>query len=864
MTNSNNHVNIMPGFSIILAVNTSNSNIDHIFKLLRKLSAMKQKLEIIVVDMANVERSIKNKKDNQSRYNRRFRYKHCPGASIGDAFKAGIAIAAMEWVLLLDHVGTIPKQFFEKCERHLKKKPLLDLLLVYSDINGNTAPTSEKSYQEEVHGNEFITAEQLDMELQKSIAGLFRRELLMVMDFEFLSYVRSGLQIIAITALYLLRNRDSNIGILNVSNKILNNLVSWWEPNRAFWEDPGTYDAALKHGYLALLQRGCSEDGKVPLWLQKTVLLDLQYYFKTDMGERSPTVVVTEPMANVFHKFINEIMRYINVEAIEFLSSRSVYVEVIHALFSYKALICYSPVAIDSYDHQQGLIRLSYYCHGTKPLEDFLLDGHAVAPVYSKYRACNFFRRKLLQERIVWLSAGQAKKLIVQLDGKAASIMPGKKRFISNSGLSSNNSFILLSTIRSTHPPGRAELKSFPSGFRGIKIRLVRWLARTVLVRSIFKDAWVFSDREDEADDNAEHFYRWIRKYHPEINAWFLLSRSSDDWGRLKEEGFRLISTIWLRKLLILNSRYNISSQLDYVSEGLSTDFYGDLMRFLFVFLGHGINQNDQSHWYNNNEIDLIVAATPAEYSAFSANDTPYYFTRKNTILSGLPRFDSLLAKAAQTKVEEINYVLIMPTWRGSLVDDRSKLKPSHEIHGALCESDYIKSWRRLLSSEELQSVATRHSLKIVFMPHPSALSYLDEFKIPEHVKVFTKKNISIQQLFCRTAVMITDYSSVAFEMGFLHRPVIYYQFDWDQFYGGAHNWREGYFKYDRDGFGPVVKTQNELISELEKYLINNRQPSDTFLKRMETAFPNRDGQACRRLYNKLCSLQINNMKSRL
>ena len=36
---------------------------------------------------------------------------------------------------------------------------------------------------------------------------------------------------------------------------------------------------------------------------------------------------------------------------------------------------------------------------------------------------------------------------------------------------------------------------------------------------------------------------------------------------------------------------------------------------------------------------------------------------------------------------------------------------------------------------------------------------------------------------------MITDYSSVAFDFGFLYKPVIYYQFDKERFLGkdGSH-----------------------------------------------------------------------------
>ena len=46
--------------------------------------------------------------------------------------------------------------------------------------------------------------------------------------------------------------------------------------------------------------------------------------------------------------------------------------------------------------------------------------------------------------------------------------------------------------------------------------------------------------------------------------------------------------------------------------------------------------------------------------------------------------------------------------------------------------------------------------------------------------------------------------SSVAFDFAYLGKPVIYAQFDKEEFYE-KHDYKAGYFNYERDGFGEVV-----------------------------------------------------------
>ena len=101
---------------------------------------------------------------------------------------------------------------------------------------------------------------------------------------------------------------------------------------------------------------------------------------------------------------------------------------------------------------------------------------------------------------------------------------------------------------------------------------------------------------------------------------------------------------------------------------------------------------------------------------------------------------------------------------------------------------------------------------------------------------------------------MITDYSSVAFEMGMLEKPVIYYQFDENDFFK-EHGIQKGYFDYRKDGFGPVVTAECVLLEELKTLLANDALPQEPYKTRSAETFAFRDQNNCERVYKAIIAL---------
>ena len=94
----------------------------------------------------------------------------------------------------------------------------------------------------------------------------------------------------------------------------------------------------------------------------------------------------------------------------------------------------------------------------------------------------------------------------------------------------------------------------------------------------------------------------------------------------------------------------------------------------------------------------------------------------------------------------------------------------------------------------------------------------------------------------------MTDYSSVAFDFGYMRKPVIYYQFDDIKYY--KNHYPKGYYKYSDDGFGEVIYGENELLRKL-KYITKNTQ-KNKYLDRCNKFFRLYDIKNSLRIYKSI------------
>ncbi len=354
-------------------------------------------------------------------------------------------------------------------------------------------------------------------------------------------------------------------------------------------------------------------------------------------------------------------------------------------------------------------------------------------------------------------------------------------------------------------------------------------------------------DRDTEAHDNAEHLYRYLRAHHEEINAWFVLDRTSRDWSRLAADGFRLVEHGSLRHALALAQCLElVSSQIDhYVT---NPPFMAWLRRrpWWFTWLQHGVIQSDLSGWLNGKRPRTVVTTTPAEHRSLTS--PPYVWTENEVVLTGQPRHDALVRAAARTSEEERTLVVFMPTWRSWLLAG-SGIGNMRVPRPGFADSPYVRNWAGVLRSPSVREAAERRGLELVLMPHPNMAPHLAALDVPKYVRVASYADDDVQDVLAHASHVITDYSSIAFDAALIGRPVMYFQFDYDVVHSGAdHIGVTGYFDYRRDGFGPVVSTLSECESVLARLIEAGKSLAEPYATRVLETFTLRDGRACERV----------------
>ncbi len=368
-----------------------------------------------------------------------------------------------------------------------------------------------------------------------------------------------------------------------------------------------------------------------------------------------------------------------------------------------------------------------------------------------------------------------------------------------------------------------------------------------------FNNSWLLMDKDNQADDNAEHFYRYLAQTHPEINTYFILQKSSHDWDRLEKEGFDLVGFgTDEHAAALLRADHFMSSHADnYVANYLPRKWFRDIIKSKFTFLQHGVILHDLSAWLNPKYIDCFLTTSPLEYDSIGGDLSQYKFTKKEVVLTGLPRHDTLLL--GKNYLEKM--ILIMPTWRHYLVGEQVGMGADRKINNNFENTDYAQYWKALLHSKRLKKLVQSYGYTVIFAPHANIQPYLDIFDMPEHITMYAHEMYSIQKLFQKAAIMITDYSSVAFEMGVLKRGSIYYQFDYDMVFGGEHTSKEGYFNYQKDGFGPVCYNTSDLLNALEIFLKAGGEMDQKYKKRIEEFFAFHDTDNCKRVLEAIRNL---------
>jgi len=365
------------------------------------------------------------------------------------------------------------------------------------------------------------------------------------------------------------------------------------------------------------------------------------------------------------------------------------------------------------------------------------------------------------------------------------------------------------------------------------------------------KPIWIVSDRPDMADDNGLHMFRYLIENEKNAKIYFAISKSSNDYKKVKRIGKVLCPNTFTYKMKFLHADKIISSQAnEFVLDafGKNKQCIKDLYKYDFVFLQHGIIKDDLSEWLHkqNKNITMFVTSSKKEYDSIVNGN--YAYDQNVVKLTGLPRYDKL-----KTGEEPNKQILIMPTWRKKLAGKEINNLGEREYNTEFKESDYYKFYNKLINDKRLIEVMSKKGYTGRFCIHPIFKKQYIDFEENEYIKIVKDLN-DYQKEFKESKLLITDFSSVAFDFAYLKKPIIYTQFDTDTFFEG-HMYIKGYFDYEKDGLGEVCYDYEATVQNIIKLIENDCRLDKKYEDRINKFYYKFDDKNCERVYKEILKL---------
>ena len=368
------------------------------------------------------------------------------------------------------------------------------------------------------------------------------------------------------------------------------------------------------------------------------------------------------------------------------------------------------------------------------------------------------------------------------------------------------------------------------------------------------QDIWLLSEKNSEARDNGYHLYQYLVMKHPECCFYYVIKKGSPDENKLSADRVIYYNS-WRHCYYSFLAKNQVGGQVHfnrpyYKESRLSKILYNIFVRKdqQRVFLHHGICKDNipQAYDYRQSKYTLMISGAKPEYDYFKKI---YSLPDDKIALTGLPRFDNLYDWKSAAKRQ----ILIMPTFRRALApaDSRLPIARVEELE-RFERSEFCKTYVSLLNNNTLRAFIEETKVNLIFYLHFTFQPYRPVFERlvnpHKYIKIANRLEFDVQQLLLESKLLITDFSSVFFDFAYMGKPLIYYQFDKDEYRKG--HYAEGYFVYERDGFGPVIKEENSLIPQIIKTINNDFVVSEEYSKKSSTFFVPHDKENCQRVYN--------------
>lgn len=392
-----------------------------------------------------------------------------------------------------------------------------------------------------------------------------------------------------------------------------------------------------------------------------------------------------------------------------------------------------------------------------------------------------------------------------------------------------------------------SEIKFDSSLFKNEKnkkrvVKLVGLRMLYYMTKPFYKNVWLTWDKLYKAGDNGEYMYQYLLNKNK--NIYYFIKKDSPDYKRLKSQNKKrcVVFNSLKAKLLSLHSQVILDTHANVISycgfDGISRNFACGLFNPEIICIQHGLTIQKIAQ-YQNRLFDNIKHYCCASQFEIDNMSHPFYdYDKSQMTITGLARYDGL--KSRQEKI-----ILITPTWRRNVVNSSvAYIKKKHNNN--FKNSDYFTIYNSLINNKELIECAKKEGYKIIYLLHPAMSGQFQDFTRNDYVEIVAAtSNMNYEDILTRSSLMVTDYSGVQFDFAYQRKALIYYHPD-----KLPPHYDDGGLEYETMGFGPICKTEQQVVKELCENMKNGCIIKDKYRQRANQFFKFSDFNNCERILN--------------
>ena len=378
------------------------------------------------------------------------------------------------------------------------------------------------------------------------------------------------------------------------------------------------------------------------------------------------------------------------------------------------------------------------------------------------------------------------------------------------------------------------------NAFRDSKFDKIRFIINGLLASIIYfiilpkkrkKRYWLIGGHLGKIyNDNSRAFFEFLMDSDKKEDTFWILNK-----GSIADKENKYRKNIIYRGS-IKNFLYCFRSKVIVVSHSFADVMpvfykFSKLFKINSVYLFHGIFGFKKSDitdvdYYNRFTIVNSVSKFEKDIKINSLG-----IKEEKIKIMGLPRYDKLYEKRNSN-----GNIMVMFTWRSYLEDERNR-------------ENYLSKIKSFLTNKKLLDYLEKHEIVINVVLHSFVHQYYDFIKGIEskYIKILPK-NSNIQDQLIDNSLLITDYSSVAWDFAYMKKPVIFYHFDLQDYL----NDRGSYLDLKKDLFGQVAYEEDKLIEYIKDSIRNKFRFEGEASLNINKYFKYNDNNNCKRVFDEI------------